>query len=293
MIIESHAHYNIKSFQGTFRYLAMEQDRYAIRESDLPQLLDELSEAGIPYSIEPGITLESNREVLDFCGRYPGRIFPAVGVHPTRCFAEKWADRSQLEGLSRSEGVIAIGETGLDYHHKREDQHRLTQHRWFLYQLNLARKRKLPLVLHIRQADRDALRVLRLHPARKLGGVVHCFNGSWDIARQYLDLGFCIGIGGAALQKEERAGQLWEAIRNMPLDRIVLETDAPYVLPDCKEELQNASIRKVRNTSLILPEVARKIAELKGITPQEVEKVTAQNVIRVFHLPIDPEELRA
>ena len=125
-----------------------------------------------------------------------------------------------------------------------------------------------------------------MHPARKLGGVIHCFYGSKAIAEQYLKLGYHIGIGGSVLQLEERASNIWEAITSIPLDRILAETDAPFILPYCKDVIQPKLLRRARNTSLILPAVINKIAELKGIPAEEVEQTTTENVIRLFNLPI-------
>ena len=257
-----------------------------LRSRDREQLFRELQDANIPYSIEPGVSLQSCEEVLELAAQYPGRIFPAVGIHPTRSIFETWSDRHKLDAYANTPGVIAIGEIGLDYHYKREEQHRLTQYLWFLYQLNLAWKRKLPVILHVRDAHEDALRILRMHPARKLGGVIHCFYGSKEIAEQYLKLGYHIGIGGSVLQLEERAQDLWGAIPYIPLERILLETDAPFILPYCKDVIQPKLLRRARNTSLILPAVIRKIAELKGISADEVEQETTENTIRLFHLPI-------
>ena len=286
MIIDSHAHYNHNSFKNSFRYLTRNENGHAIAEGDREQIFRELVEGNIPYSIEPGVSLQSCEEVLELAAAYLGRIFPAVGVHPTRSIFEKWNDRKKLVTLAKTPGVVAIGETGLDFHYKREDQHRLTQHLWFLYQLNLAWKLKLPVILHVRDAHEDALRRLSMHPARKLGGVIHCFYGDWETAEQYLKLGYHIGIGGSVLQQEERAKDLWEAIPRIPLERILIETDAPFILPYCKDVIQPKLLRRARNTSLILPAVIEKIAELKGITPEEVEKATAENAIRLFRLPI-------
>ena len=117
--------------------------------------------------------------------------------------------------------------------------------------------------------------------------MIHCFYGSKKIAEQYLKLGYHIGIGGSVLQLEERAKDLWEAIPHIPLDRILTETDAPFILPYCKDVIQPKLLRRARNTSLILPAVIKKIAELKDISANEVEKVTTDNVIRLFQLPID------
>ena len=259
---------------------------YALKEGGLPQLMQEMEEAHILYFIEPGVSLQSCEEVLQLCSEYPGRIFPAIGVHPPRSIFEKWSDRHKLVEYTNTPGVIAIGEIGLDYHYKREEQHRLKQHLWFVYQLNLAWKMKLPAILHVRDAHEDALRILRWHPARKLGGVIHCFYGSKEIAEQYLKLGYHFGIGGSVLQLEERANDLWGAITSIPLDRILLETDAPFILPYCKDMIQPKLLRRARNTSLILPAVIKKIAELKGLSSDEVEWATTENTIRLFSLSI-------
>ena len=126
-----------------------------------------------------------------------------------------------------------------------------------------------------------------MHPARKLGGVIHCFYGSRKIAEQYLKLGYHIGIGGSLLQLEERAHDLLETVPHIPMDRILPETDAPYILPYCKDVIQPKLLRRARNTSLILPAVIEKIAQLKGISADVVEQVTSDNAIRLFHLPVE------
>ena len=292
MIIDSHAHYNNSAYKKSFRYLSYDKDGYTLKEGELPQLIQEMEDTNIHYFIEAGVSLQSCEEVLELAAQYPGKIFPAMGIHPTRSIYEKWSDRKKLDAFAKMPGVIAIGECGLDYHYKREEQHRLKQHTWFLYQLNLAWKLKLPVILHVRDAHEDALRILRMHPARKLGGVIHCYYGSKEIAEQYLKLGYHIGIGGSVLQLEERAKDLWEAIPHIPLDRILLETDAPFILPYCKDVIQPKLLRRARNTSLILPAVIKKIAELKGLSSDEVERTTTENTIRLFQLPITAEDNR-
>ena len=287
MIIDSHAHYNNNAYKKPFRYLSYDKDGYTLKEGDREQLFQDLLDANIPYAIEPGVSLESCKEVLELSAQYPGRIFPAMGIHPTRSIFEKWSDRHKLDAYAKAPSVISIGEIGLDYHYKREEQHRLKQHIWFIYQLNQAWKLKLPVILHVRDAHKDALRILKWHPARKLGGVIHCFYGSKEIAQQYLKLGYHIGIGGSVLQLEERAKDLWEAIGCIPLDRILVETDAPFILPYCKDVIQPKLLRRARNTSLILPAVIEKIAVLKGISANDVEKATTTNAIRLFRLPIE------
>ena len=273
-------------YSDPFRYLSYDKDGYSLKEGEREQLFQELVDANIPYSIEPGVSLQSCEEVLQLCAEYPDRIFPAMGIHPTRSIYEKWADRKKLDAFSKTPEVIAIGECGLDYHYKREEQHRLKQHIWFLYQLDLAWRLKKPVILHVRDAHEDALRILKWHPARKLGGVIHCFYGSWEIAQQYLKLGYHFGIGGSLLQQKERADALWEAVKHIPLDKILVETDAPFILPYCKDVIQPKLLRRTRNTSLILPAVIEKIADLKGITSQEAKRAVAENTCRLFDLTI-------
>ena len=138
MIIDSHAHYNNNAYKKPFRYLSYDKEGYILKEGELSQLIQEMVDAKIPYSIEPGVSLQSCEEVLQLSAEYPERIFPAIGIHPTRSIFEKWSDRHKLAAYANTPGVIAIGEIGLDYHYKREEQHRLKQHLWFIYQLNLA-----------------------------------------------------------------------------------------------------------------------------------------------------------
>lgn len=285
MILDSHAHYISGSFENHFRYLDRENGTYSLREGDRMQLFARLEEAGIRCSIEPGTSLASQEAVLALAEQMPGRVFPAVGVHPTRAIRERWLQRRQLFRAAGMPQVIAIGETGLDYHYQRKDQQRLRQKLWFLYQLDLARRVKKPLILHIRDAHRDALRILSRYPGIRQGGVVHCFYGSREIAESYVNLGLHIGIGGTLLQQGERGEQLREAIAAIPMERILLETDAPYILPYCKDVLSGKQLRRARNTSLILPAVAEAIAQIKGLTREEVERITAENTVALFHLP--------
>lgn len=282
MIIDSHAHYAHASFSNAFRYLSWE-DTWVLKEGTLEELLDEMDRQDITISVEPGISLDSNEKVLALAGRYPGRIFPAMGCHPTRCIHEKWNDRKRLDDYCARPGVVAVGETGLDYHHPRPEQQRRKQFLWFFYQLRLARKHRLPLVLHIRDADRDAIRVLKCYRP-KYGGVVHCCGEGWDVISEYLRLGLYIGVGGTLLNPA-RNEKLKAAIPKIPLERIVIETDSPYVLPYCKDVLQPKLVRRARNSSLILPRVIEEIAALQGRTPNEVESVTSENAIRLYRLP--------
>ncbi len=294
MIVDSHIHLSHFSYNGEFPYLSFEDSGYVIRRGTREQLIDAFRAAGIGVCVEPGIDIASNGRVLSLAERFPGFLFPAVGVHPTRTFRYgvvqdgkkssvklRWKQRRELEQFARHPAVVAIGETGLDYHHPRKEQHRLRQMLWFLYQLKLARRLGLPVILHIRDADADAARILKPVARRLRGGVCHCFSGSAETAAVYTRLGLMLGIGGALLTDGPKTRALEEAVIRTPLESILLETDGPYVRPDCPE-LPRKQRRRARNTSLILPQVARRIAELKGITPEEVMEVTADNARRLF-----------
>ena len=204
MLIDSHVHFSHQRFDGTFRYLTCGKDgAFQLQEVHRLVLLQEMRETGIVGVIEPGITLASNYAAAALARQYASYVFPAVGVHPTRVADERWGDRKKLIRLSEEPGVVAIGETGLDYHRARNTQHRLWQKAWFIFQLKLAHQLQLPLVLHIRQADRAALQILRLYRNDLHGGVVHCFSGDYKTAKVYAELGFSLGIGGTLLQKND------------------------------------------------------------------------------------------
>lgn len=286
MIIDSHAHYSHIKFEQRFRYLSCEEGTYKICEGSSDDIFDKMTDAGIVGAIEPAIDLASNQRVLDLCEAHKGFSFPAVGVHPTRTPSLKWTDRKQLRKYASDQRVVAIGETGLDYHFERKEQYRLRQFFWFQYQIDLTAKHRLPLVLHIRLAYKDALRVLKWNRRKLHGGVAHCFCGTKEEAFALIELGFCLGISGVLLEKNETAEELREIVRAMPLERILVETDAPYVLPYLTGfSLSGSAKRKIRNTSLILPEVIKKIAELKEMDSALVEETICKNTIKVFGLP--------
>ena len=288
MFIETHAHLSHRKFNQRFRCLGRDPqgEGFVLREETRASLAEAMREAGIGAVVEPAIELDSNRTLLETAAAFPGWLFPAVGVHPSRTPGTPWQDRALIRELSRREEVVAIGETGLDFHLRREDQHRLVQLRWFLWQLMLAHRRRLPVILHIRRADRQALWVLRLMRPFLHGGVAHCFHGGPGDARALTRLGLHLGIGGTLLQAGAAADPLREAVRRTPLAWLLLETDAPYVHPDSELLPSGKSRAQIRNTSLILPAVAEKIAELKGLTPAEVERATEENARRVFRLPV-------
>jgi TatD DNase family protein len=138
--------------------------------------------------------------------------------------------------------------------------------------------------LHIREADDDALRILHLLRNKLHGGVCHCFTGNAELARKYTNLGLMLGVGGALLSKYDQRRALEEAVANTPIESILLETDGPYVKPD-SPGISGKQLRKARNTSLILPAVSSRIAELKGMTQADVEEITSENARRLFNIP--------
>lgn len=284
-IIDSHAHYTRHGFSDSFSYLAYSEHGFMVNEGTIDGLLSDIRHQGIVASIEPGVELESNTTLLDFCEQYPGFVFPAIGVHPTRVAPLGWGKRKELAKYSQSGNIVAIGETGLDYHLGRKEQHRIKQFLWFQYQIILADRLNLPLILHIRNAYAPAIKMLQFNRNRLHGGVSHCFSGSTEEAMKLIKLGFHIGIGGALLQSDDRAASLRKAVAAIPLDRILVETDAPYVLPHF--EIQNISKkgkRKIRNSSLILPAVIRQIAEIKNMDAGAVESTLFSNTVNLFKL---------
>lgn len=297
MLIDTHAHLSHHQFDAQFPYLAREEGAFVLRTGTRAQVIQELQAAGIGACVEPAIGFSSNQKLLVLAAEYPGFVYPAVGVHPSRTFLAHtvddrgrkvverlhWAQRKELAALAADPAVVAIGETGLDYHLARKEQHRLRQKAWFVWQLHLAHTKQLPVILHVRKADKDALAILRRHRNWLHGGVCHCFGGTPELAAAYTGLGLKLGIGGALLEQSGRLPALEEAVARTPLESILLETDAPYVKPACPD-LPAKRLRKARNTGLILPAVARRVAELKGLTPEEVARATTENAVNLFGL---------
>lgn len=284
MYVDSHVHLSHRLYDGQFPCLTREQGEWRrLPEETREGLVEALREAGVTLCLEPGIDLASLDRLMALAECWPDFLLPAVGIHPTRVPGTPWRARHVLEALSQEKSVAAIGELGLDYHLPRREQHRLRQKLWFCWQLSLAHRRELPLVLHIRQADGDAIRILRRYRGKLHGGVCHCFQGDAALARIYTrELGLYLGIGGALLQTPERCAALEEAVRETPLSFLLLETDGPYVKPARPEGMGSKAWQKTRNSGLILPAVAERIAELKGVPPQTVAEATAANARRLF-----------
>ncbi len=282
-MIDSHIHLSHRYFDQTFPYIRREGDGFVISSGSRDSLIAEMREQGVRCCIEPAIDADSNQRILRLCEDYPGFIHPAAGNHPTRCIRSPIRDLRRIRTFAADERIVAVGETGLDYHYPRRQQHRLRQKLWFRWQIDLAHACRLPLILHVRMAEEDALRILRRNRLKLHGGVCHCFGGGPDAARAYTEeLGLCLGIGGTLLMDPEISQPLREAVRAVPMEYLLLETDGPYVRPAKPEGITGKKWMKARNTSLILPAVAEEIAKLKGVSAAEVIRVTEENTKRVF-----------
>ena len=285
MIIDSHAHYAHKLYTGEFDYLGNDADGFCLRRGDRQALLEDMQAEGIKVVIEPSTGLDRIEEQLSLAKTWSGRVHLAFGVHPKQCIDTLWEERERLEAYVQSYSVVAIGETGLDYSMKDRDCEPACQKQWFDYQIDLAHEQSLPLILHIREAERDALEILRLHRDRLHGGVAHCFYGAYETAKAYMDLGLALGVGGKIWDKGLEGEQLRETVRQIPLSAILVETDAPYIRPEITHLADSRKQRqKVRNSSLILPRVIETIANLRSLPLDLVENTIYQNTVRVFRL---------
>lgn len=254
MIFESHAHYDDEAF-----------------EEDRESLLKSLWEHGIDQVVNVGASLESCRATLGLMEKYPF-IYGAMGVHPSETGELNEDNFKWLRQQCSVDKVVAVGEIGLDYHWKEPEEK--VQKYWFERQLMLAREVGLPVIIHSRDAARDTLDLMQALHGEETGGVVHCFSYTKEIARAYLDMDYYFGIGGVITY--QNAKKLKEAVAYIPLEKILLETDSPYLAPEPN--------RGRRNSSLNLSYVARAIAELKGITYEEVVEVTQKNAQRLFRI---------
>ena len=256
MIFETHAHYDDKMF-----------------DEDRESLLESMQEAGIGRIVNIGADLASTASSIALAEKYPF-IYAAAGVHPSDAAQLNEHTFQWLSEQTAHEKVVAVGEIGLDYYWEKDPEVRANQRYWFRRQLNLAREKALPVSIHSRDAAKDTLDIAKEEHLAEIGGVVHCFSYTVEMAREYLNMGFYLGIGGVVTFNNGR--KLKEVVDYMPLDRIVLETDCPYLSP--------VPNRGKRNSSLNLPYVAEAIGQIKGISPEEVIAITNQNARNLYRL---------
>jgi len=254
MYFESHAHYDDERF-----------------DDDRDELLSSFPEEGIETVINSSSDISSSKASIALADKYPF-FYASVGVHPHEVGKMSEEDIETLKKLSKHPKVVAVGEIGLDYYWE-EPAHDI-QKKWFEAQMDLARQVKLPLIIHSRDAAKDTLDMMKAAKAGDIGGVVHCFSYTREMAREYLNMGFFLGIGGVLTFNNAR--KLKEVVEYIPLESIVLETDCPYLAP--------VPNRGKRNSSLNLPYVVEAVSQLKGVDPETVVKVTWENGKRLYRL---------
>lgn len=254
MIFDTHAHYDDEKF-----------------DEDREELLAAFPQKGIGGVVNVAAGLRSTETTLELSEHYDW-MFASVGVHPDEVGTLDEAGMQWLYEQAGHEKCVAIGEIGLDYYWNKSEKD--VQKKWFIRQLALARDVKKPIIIHSREAAQDTLEIIRTERGGEMGGVIHCYSYSWELAREYLKMGFYLGIGGVLTFKN--AQKLKEVVRNAPLSQLVLETDSPYLAP--------VPFRAKRNSSLNLPYVVEEFARLKDITPQEAERITWDNAVRMYGL---------
>lgn len=250
-IFDSHAHYTDKAFN-----------------EDRENMLGSLKESGVCGIINCGADIESSVSSVDLASKYD-YIYAACGIHPEE--ADKTPENyiDILRDLAKNEKCFAIGEIGLDYYWRQDTKD--LQKELFEKQILLSKELDLPIIVHDREAHGDTMEILKKHRPK---GVLHCFSGSPETATEVLKLGMYIGLGGALTFKNARKAV--EVAQMLPLDRLLLETDCPYMAP--------VPMRGKRNNSGYIPFIAEKVAEIKGIDPQSVLDVTTENTKRLFNI---------
>ena len=253
-IFDTHAHYDDKAF-----------------DEDREELLLSLPTQGIGRVVNVGSSLDSCKKTLELMDSYD-YIYGAIGIHPSDTAELTEGDMDWLQMCCSHRKCVAVGEIGLDYYW--DEPERELQKKWFVRQLELARQVKQPVIIHSREAARDTADILTAERAGEIGGVIHCYSYTKEMAKIYLDMGFFFGIGGVLTFKNAR--KLKEAVEYIPLDRIVLETDSPYLAP--------VPNRGKRNSSLNIPYVVSAMAQIKGLDEEEIRKITWDNALQLYHM---------
>lgn len=256
MIFDTHSHYDDEAF-----------------DADRHELLSSMPEKGVGWLVNVGADMASSREAIALAEKYDF-VYASLGVHPSETEALTETDMDWLQENASHKKVVAIGEIGLDYHWPEPSPDR--QKQWFYRQIALAKEVALPVIIHSRDAAAETMQILTETKAYDCGGVIHCYSYSPEMAKEYVDMGFYIGVGGVVTFKN--AKKLKRTVEEIPFEKLVLETDCPYMAPEPH--------RGIRNDSSMLRYVADKIAELKGITPEEVIRVTTENAAKLYRLSL-------
>ncbi|HVJ16446.1 MAG TPA: TatD family hydrolase [Polyangiaceae bacterium] len=244
--------------------------------SDRSEVIERARGAGVAFQIVTGLTARLSQEALELARSLPEVLCSTAGVHPHNASTFDRHTRGELTVLARAPEVVAVGECGLDY--DRDFSPRPAQRQAFETQLEIAAEVGKPVFLHQRSAHDDFTRILENARPRLCGGVVHCFTGSEAEAERYLELGLCIGITGFVCD-ERRGTHLRDVVKRIPLDRLMVETDAPFLRP---RDLPGGTGR--RNEPAFLPHVAASVARHVGCSPSEVWRSTTATAFRLFGL---------
>lgn len=256
MIFESHAHYDDAKF-----------------DDDRELLLQRLLSDSICGIINVGASIKSTKASIALAEKHSA-VYAAAGVHPEMADELDEDSFAWLKEQLRHPKVVAVGEIGLDYYHGKEQTVRERQKHWFARQLELSKVSGLPVIIHSRDAAQDTLQIMKDTHADEISGVVHCFSYAVNLAEEFVAMGYFIGVGGVVTFKNGK--KLVETVKKIPLEKIPLETDAPYLSPE--------PFRGSRNDSSNLVYAAERIAQIKGITADEVIDVTRRNGERLFHI---------
>lgn len=254
MIFESHAHYDDEAF-----------------ETDREELLLSMKDNEIEYIINVGASLKSTASSIELANKYPF-IYAACGVHPSETGELNVENFEWLKQQCGKDKVVAIGEIGLDYYWG-EPEHEV-QKIWFEKQLDLARELNKPIIIHSRDAAKDTMDIMTSEHAKGLTGVIHCYSYSHEMATEYVKMGYYIGVGGVITFKNGK--KLREVVEAVPIEKILLETDSPYLAPEPN--------RGKRNSSLNIPYIAKEIARIKNMTYEEVVSITSTNAKHLFRI---------
>ena len=254
MIFDSHAHYDDKQF-----------------DEDREQVLTHLKDVGVERVVNISNGWDDMLRMLDMIGRYPF-MYGTVGIHPCKVSDLNEERMGRLREFCHRDKIVAVGEIGLDYYWMSDPKE--VQREWFIRQLHLAKEENLPVVIHSRDASQETFDIMKAEHAGTTGGVIHCYSGSYEMAKEYVKLGYYLGIGGVVTFKNSKV--LKKVAAEIPLESIVVETDCPYLAP--------MPHRGTRNSSAYLPLVIGEIANLRGISTEEVEQVTYENACRLYHI---------
>ena len=253
-IFDTHAHYDDEDFDA---------DRY--------ELLESMKEHGVGTIVNIGANMRSCKSTLALAEKYPF-MYGALGVHPSDCGDMTEEDIQWIKANAANEKIVAIGEIGLDYYW--DNVERDVQKKWFVRQLEIAKETGLPVVIHSRDAAQDTLEIMKSEHKDTTGGVIHCFSYGVEMAREYLNMDYYIGVGGVLTFKNGK--KLKEVVEYAPMDKLVLETDCPYLAP--------VPYRGKRNSSRYLTHVVEAMAEIKGMSIEEVIRVTVENARKLYRL---------